>query len=141
MANRCGPRPTTVLAFQHFESFKRRFAAFPAKIEMLSRFRSAAEQKKILAELEAGKVDVVIGTHRLLSKDIVFPDLGLLVVDEEQRFGVAHKERLKEMRRNVDALALSATPIPRTLHMSLVGLRDMSLIERRRAIASPFKRP
>src|SRR6267154_2627897 len=121
--------PTTVLAFQHFESFKRRFAAFPAKIEMLSRFRSVAEQKKILAELEAGKVDVVIGTHRLLSKDIVFPDLGLLVVDEEQRFGVAHKERLKEMRRNVDALALSATPIPRTLHMSLVGLRDMSLIE------------
>ena len=121
--------PTTVLAFQHFESFKRRFAAFPAKIEMLSRFRSAAEQKKILAELEAGKVDIVIGTHRLLSKDIVFPDLGLLVVDEEQRFGVAHKERLKEMRRNVDALALSATPIPRTLHMSLVGLRDMSLIE------------
>src|SRR5438132_10728173 len=121
--------PTTVLAFQHFESFKRRFAAFPAKIEMLSRFRSAAEQKTILAELEAGKVDVVIGTHRLLSKDIVFPDLGLLVVDEEQRFGVAHKERLKEMRRNVDALALSATPIPRTLHMSLVGLRDMSLIE------------
>src|SRR5947207_13509695 len=113
--------PTTVLAFQHFETFKRRFAAFPAKIEMLSRFRSAAEQKTILAELEAGKVDVVIGTHRLLSKDIVFPDLGLLVVDEEQRFGVAHKERLKEMRRNVDALALSATPIPRTLHMSLVG--------------------
>src|SRR5579859_3262674 len=121
--------PTTVLAFQHFESFKRRFAAFPAKIEMLSRFRSAAEQKKILAELEAGKVDIVIGTHRLLSKDIVFPDLGLLVVDEEQRFGVAHKERLKEMRKDVDALALSATPIPRTLHMSLVGLRDMSLIE------------
>src|SRR5215475_963587 len=121
--------PTTVLAFQHFESFKRRFAVFPARIEMLSRFRSAAEQKKILADLEAGKVDIVIGTHRLLSKDIVFPDLGLLIVDEEQRFGVAHKERLKEMRKNVDALALSATPIPRTLHMSLVGLRDMSLIE------------
>ena len=121
--------PTTVLAFQHFESFKRRFAAFPARIEMLSRFRSATEQKKILAELEAGKVDVVIGTHRLLSKDVTFPDLGLLIVDEEQRFGVAHKERLKEMRKNVDALALSATPIPRTLHMSLVGLRDMSLIE------------
>jgi transcription-repair coupling factor (superfamily II helicase) len=121
--------PTTVLAFQHFESFKRRFAAFPARIEMLSRFRTAAEQKKILADLEAGKVDVVIGTHRLLSKDIQFPDLGLLIVDEEQRFGVAHKERLKEMRKNVDALALSATPIPRTLHMSLVGLRDMSLIE------------
>src|SRR2546429_4016573 len=110
--------PPPVPAFQHFESFKRRFAAFPARIEMLSRFRSAAEQKKILADLEAGKVDVVIGTHRLLSKDVKFADLGLLVVDEEQRFGVAHKERLKEMRKNVDALALSATPIPRTLHMS-----------------------
>jgi transcription-repair coupling factor (superfamily II helicase) len=121
--------PTTVLCFQHFETFKRRFAPFPAKIEMLSRFRTAAEQKKILTDLEAGKVDVVIGTHRLLSKDVKFADLGLLVVDEEQRFGVAHKERLKEMRQNVDALALSATPIPRTLHMSLVGLRDMSVIE------------
>jgi transcription-repair coupling factor (superfamily II helicase) len=121
--------PTTVLAFQHFETFKRRFAAFPVRIEMLSRFRSPAEQKKILADVEAGKVDIVIGTHRLLSKDVKFQDLGLLVVDEEQRFGVAHKERLKEMRQNVDALALSATPIPRTLHMSLVGLRDMSLIE------------
>jgi transcription-repair coupling factor (superfamily II helicase) len=121
--------PTTVLAFQHFETFKQRFAAFPVRIEMLSRFRSAAEQKKILAEVEAGRVDVVIGTHRLLSKDVKFQDLGLLVVDEEQRFGVAHKERLKEMRQNVDALALSATPIPRTLHMSLVGLRDMSVIE------------
>jgi transcription-repair coupling factor (superfamily II helicase) len=121
--------PTTVLTFQHFETFKQRFAAFGARIEMLSRFRSAAQQKKILADLEAGKVDVVIGTHRLLSKDVKFADLGLLIVDEEQRFGVAHKERLKEMRKNVDALALSATPIPRTLHMSLVGLRDMSLIE------------
>jgi transcription-repair coupling factor (superfamily II helicase) len=121
--------PTTVLAFQHFETFKKRFAAFPARIEMLSRFRSTAEQKKIMGELETGKVDIVIGTHRLLSKDIKFQDLGLLVVDEEQRFGVAHKERLKEMRKNVHALALSATPIPRTLHMSLVGLRDMSVIE------------
>jgi transcription-repair coupling factor (superfamily II helicase) len=121
--------PTTVLAFQHFETFKKRFAAFPVRIEMLSRFRSAAEQKKILADLEAGKADIVIGTHRLISKDVKFQDLGLLIVDEEQRFGVAHKERLKEMRQNVDALALSATPIPRTLHMSLVGLRDMSLIE------------
>jgi transcription-repair coupling factor (superfamily II helicase) len=121
--------PTTILAFQHFETFKQRFAAFPVRIEMLSRFRSPAEQKKILADLEAGKVDIVIGTHRLLSKDVKFQDLGLLVVDEEQRFGVAHKERLKEMRQNVDALALSATPIPRTLHMSLVGLRDMSVIE------------
>ena len=121
--------PTTVLAFQHFETFKKRFAAFPARIEMLSRFRSRAEQKAILADLEAGKVDIVIGTHRLLSKDVKFQDLGILVVDEEQRFGVAHKERLKEMRKNVHALALSATPIPRTLHMSLVGLRDMSVIE------------
>jgi transcription-repair coupling factor (superfamily II helicase) len=121
--------PTTVLAFQHHETFKRRFALFPANIEMLSRFRTPAEQKRILGDLEAGRVDVVIGTHRLLSKDVRFHDLGLLIVDEEQRFGVAHKERLKEMRKNVHALALSATPIPRTLHMSLVGLRDMSLIE------------
>ena len=121
--------PTTILAFQHFETFKRRFSAFPIRVEMLSRFRTPAEQKQILAALEAGKVDVVIGTHRLLSKDVRFHDLGLMIVDEEQRFGVAHKERLKEIRKNVDALALSATPIPRTLHMSLVGLRDMSLIE------------
>ncbi len=121
--------PTTVLAFQHLETFKRRFAAFPMRIEMLSRFRTEKEQKKTLEELEAGKVDVVIGTHRLLSKDVKFHELGLLVVDEEQRFGVAHKERLKEMRKNVDVLTMSATPIPRTLHMSLVGLRDMSVIE------------
>jgi transcription-repair coupling factor (superfamily II helicase) len=121
--------PTTVLAFQHLETFKRRFAAFPMRIEMLSRFRTDKEQKKTLEELEAGKVDVVVGTHRLLSKDVKFHDLGLLVVDEEQRFGVAHKERLKEMRKNVDVLTMSATPIPRTLHMSLVGLRDMSVIE------------
>jgi len=121
--------PTTILAFQHYETFKQRFAAFPMRIEMLSRFRTTAEQKKILAGVEAGKVDIIIGTHRLLSKDVKFNDLGLLIVDEEQRFGVAHKERLKEMSKNVDALALSATPIPRTLHMSLVGLRDMSLIE------------
>jgi transcription-repair coupling factor (superfamily II helicase) len=121
--------PTTVLAFQHFETFKHRFAAFPVQIQMLSRFRTNAEQKKTLADLEAGKVDILIGTHRLLSKDVKFQDLGLLIIDEEQRFGVAHKERLKEMSKNVDALSLSATPIPRTLHMSLVGLRDMSLIE------------
>ncbi len=121
--------PTTVLAFQHYETFRRRFAAFPVRIAMLSRFRTAHEQKKILAEVEAGKVDIVIGTHRLLSKDVKFQNLGLLVVDEEQRFGVAHKERIKEMRKNVDVLTMSATPIPRTLHMSLVGLRDMSVIE------------
>jgi transcription-repair coupling factor (superfamily II helicase) len=121
--------PTTVLAFQHYETFRRRFAAFPVRIAMLSRFRSAGEQKQILTEVEAGKVDIVIGTHRLLSKDVKFQNLGLLVVDEEQRFGVAHKERIKEMRKNVDVLTMSATPIPRTLHMSLVGLRDMSVIE------------
>ncbi len=121
--------PTTVLAFQHFETFKRRFASFPARIELLSRFRSAKEVKETLADLATGKVDVVIGTHRLLSKDVEFRDLGLMVVDEEQRFGVRHKERLKQIRRNVDALAMSATPIPRTLHMSLLGLRDMSVIE------------
>jgi transcription-repair coupling factor (superfamily II helicase) len=121
--------PTTVLAFQHNETFRRRFAAFPVRIEMLSRFRNEKEQNKTLEELEAGKVDIVIGTHRVLSKDVKFHDLGLLIVDEEQRFGVAHKERLKEMRKNVDVLTMSATPIPRTLHMSLVGLRDMSVIE------------
>jgi transcription-repair coupling factor (superfamily II helicase) len=121
--------PTTVLAFQHYETFRRRFAAFPVRVEMLSRFRSDKEQKKVIEDLEAGKVDILIGTHRLLSKDVKFSDLGLLVVDEEQRFGVAHKERIKEIRKNVDVLTMSATPIPRTLHMSLVGLRDMSLIE------------
>jgi transcription-repair coupling factor (superfamily II helicase) len=121
--------PTTVLAFQHFETFKQRFAAFPVTIEMISRFRTARQQKEILQKVEAGKVDVLIGTHRLLSKDVKFADLGLLIVDEEQRFGVRHKERLKQMRKEVDVLTMSATPIPRTLHMSLVGLRDMSVIE------------
>ena len=121
--------PTTVLAFQHFESFKRRFANFPVNVEMISRFRSAKEQKAILEKAAAGKVDILIGTHRVLSKDLKFQDLGLLVVDEEQRFGVRHKERLKQIRAQIDVLAMSATPIPRTLHMSLIGLRDMSVIE------------
>jgi transcription-repair coupling factor (superfamily II helicase) len=121
--------PTTVLSFQHFESFKRRFANFPVNIEMISRFRTAKEQKIILEKVVEGKVDILIGTHRLLSKDLKFQDLGLLVVDEEQRFGVRHKERLKQMRAAIDVLAMSATPIPRTLHMSLIGLRDMSVIE------------
>jgi transcription-repair coupling factor (superfamily II helicase) len=121
--------PTTVLAFQHFETFKQRFAAFPVGIEMISRFRTPKQQKEILQKVEAGKIDILIGTHRVLSKDIQFPDLGLLIVDEEQRFGVRHKERLKQMRKEVDVLTMSATPIPRTLHMSLVGLRDMSVIE------------
>ena len=121
--------PTTVLAFQHFEIFKQRFAAFPVTIEMISRFRSPKQQKEILQKVETGKVDVLIGTHRLLSKDVKFADLGLLIVDEEQRFGVRHKERLKQIRKEVDVLTMSATPIPRTLHMSMVGLRDMSVIE------------
>jgi transcription-repair coupling factor (superfamily II helicase) len=121
--------PTTVLAFQHFESFKRRFAAFPVRIDHLSRFRKPQEVKQVLADLEAGKIDVLIGTHRILSKDVQFPDLGLLVVDEEQRFGVRHKERLKQLKASVDVLTLSATPIPRTLHMSLAGIRDLSVIE------------
>ncbi len=121
--------PTTILCFQHFETFKRRFAQFPIHIEMISRFRTAKEQKEIVERVEAGKIDILIGTHRVLSKDIKFQDLGLLVVDEEQRFGVRHKERLKQMRKEIDVLAMSATPIPRTLHMSLVGLRDMSVIE------------
>lgn len=121
--------PTTVLSFQHFETFKKRFKQFPINIEMISRFRTPKEQKLILEQVELGKVDILIGTHRLLSKDIKFHDLGLLVVDEEQRFGVRHKERLKQMRQSIDVLAMSATPIPRTLHMSLVGLRDMSVIE------------
>ena len=121
--------PTTVLAYQHFETFKRRFAAFPARIEMLSRFRDKKEIAEVITGLADGKVDVVIGTHRLLSKDVQFHDLGLLVVDEEQRFGVRHKERIKQIKHNVDVLTMSATPIPRTLHMSLLGLRDMSVIE------------
>jgi transcription-repair coupling factor (superfamily II helicase) len=121
--------PTTVLCYQHFETFKERFAAFPVKIKMLSRFVSTKEQKAVVGEIEGGKVDVVIGTHRLLSKDIQFQDLGLLIVDEEQRFGVAHKERLKQMRKEVDALTMTATPIPRTLNMALGGMRDMSVIE------------
>jgi transcription-repair coupling factor (superfamily II helicase) len=121
--------PTTVLAFQHYETFKQRFAAFPVTIEMISRFRNAKQQKEILQKTEAGKIDVLIGTHRILSKDLKFSDLGLLIVDEEQRFGVRHKERIKQMRKQVDVLTMSATPIPRTLHMSLVGLRDMSVIE------------
>ncbi len=121
--------PTTVLAFQHFETFRRRFAAFPVKVDMLSRFRTKREQKEVLARVETGELDIVIGTHRLLSRDVKFHDLGLLIVDEEQRFGVAHKERLKELKHNVDVLTLSATPIPRTMNMSLVGLRDMSVIE------------
>jgi transcription-repair coupling factor (superfamily II helicase) len=121
--------PTTVLCYQHFETFKERFSAFPVKIAMLSRFVPAKEQKTIVADAESGRVDIVIGTHRILSKDVKFQDLGLMIVDEEQRFGVAHKERLKRIRTQVDVVTMTATPIPRTLNMSLSGLRDMSVIE------------
>ncbi len=121
--------PTTVLAFQHYNTLQQRFTAFPARIQLLSRFRNAKEQKQILEDLEMGRVDVVVGTHRLLSKDVAFKDLGLVVVDEEQRFGVSHKERLKALKTRVDVLTLTATPIPRTLNMALLGLRDMSTIE------------
>jgi transcription-repair coupling factor (superfamily II helicase) len=121
--------PTTVLAFQHYNTLRQRFTAFPVKIQLLSRFRSPKEQKQVLEELELGRVDIIVGTHRLLSKDVIFKDLGLVVVDEEQRFGVSHKERLKAMKTRVDVLTLTATPIPRTLNMALLGLRDMSTIE------------
>ncbi|HME81872.1 MAG TPA: transcription-repair coupling factor [Candidatus Eremiobacteraceae bacterium] len=121
--------PTTVLAAQHYRTFTERFAAFPVKVGLLSRLRSKAEQKETLKQLADGGIDLVIGTHRVLQRDVGFKNLGLVIVDEEQRFGVAHKERLKEMRRSVDVLTLSATPIPRTLHMSLVGVRDLSLIQ------------
>jgi transcription-repair coupling factor (superfamily II helicase) len=121
--------PTTVLAYQHYDTFRNRFAPFPVKVELLSRFRSSKEQKNVVKKIESGEVDVIIGTHRILSRDVQFKDLGLVVVDEEQRFGVAHKERLKHLKKKVDVLTLSATPIPRTLNMSLSGMRDMSLIE------------
>ncbi|HEY2962106.1 MAG TPA: transcription-repair coupling factor [Pyrinomonadaceae bacterium] len=121
--------PTTVLAYQHYDTFRTRFAPFPVKVELLSRFRTTKEQKEVVKRVESGEVDVIIGTHRILSRDVAFKDLGLVVVDEEQRFGVAHKERLKHLKKKVDVLTLSATPIPRTLNMSLTGMRDMSLIE------------
>lgn len=121
--------PTTVLAAQHHTTFSERLAAYPVRIELLSRFRNRQQQKKIIEALKAGTVDIVVGTHRLLSKDVAFRDLGLVVVDEEQRFGVAHKERLKQLRKSVDVMTLTATPIPRTLSMALSGLRDMSVID------------
>jgi transcription-repair coupling factor (superfamily II helicase) len=121
--------PTTVLARQHWESFKKRLAEFPVRVEMVSRFRSSAENRKTLEAAAAGKIDILIGTHRLLQRDVLFKDLGLMIVDEEQRFGVSHKEKLKQLRAEVDILTLSATPIPRTLHMGLAGMRDLSVIE------------
>lgn len=121
--------PTTILAQQHYNTFVQRMKDFPVRVDLLCRFRTAAEQKKSIADLKKGQVDIVIGTHRLLSKDVDFKDLGLLVIDEEQRFGVTHKEKIKQMRENIDVLTLTATPIPRTLHMSLIGIRDMSVLE------------
>ncbi|HYO75849.1 MAG TPA: transcription-repair coupling factor [Thermoanaerobaculia bacterium] len=121
--------PTTVLAFQHYRTLLRRFASFPITVELLTRYYSAKDQKEILKKIETGEIDVIVGTHRMLSKDVAWKDLGLLVIDEEQRFGVAQKERMKNLKKSVDVLAMSATPIPRTLHMSLVGIRDISVIE------------
>jgi transcription-repair coupling factor (superfamily II helicase) len=121
--------PTTILAEQHYNTFKARFSAFPVRIEMLSRFRSRSEQSRILKSLSEGEIDIIIGTHRLLGRDVRFHDLGLLIIDEEHKFGVTHKERIKDMKSNVDVLIMTATPIPRTLHMALSGLRAMSLIE------------
>ena len=121
--------PTTLLAHQHYQTFKKRFSAFPVRVEAISRFQAPAEQKKILADLQAGLIDILIGTHRLLQKDVQFSRLGLVVIDEEHRFGVRHKEWLKEMRKQVDVLTLTATPIPRTLHMTIAEMRDLSVIE------------
>ncbi len=121
--------PTTILAQQHYNSFRERMKDYPIQVEMMSRFRTPAQNKKTMEELKKGSVDIVIGTHRVLSKDVEFKDLGLLIIDEEQRFGVTHKEKIKKMRKNIDVLSLSATPIPRTLHMSLIGIRDMSVLE------------
>ncbi|MFO7814541.1 MAG: transcription-repair coupling factor [Halanaerobiales bacterium] len=121
--------PTTILAQQHYKTFRERINQYPVKVGILSRFRTQAEQKKTLRDLAKGKIDILIGTHRIISRDVVFNNLGLLIVDEEQRFGVAHKEKLKSLKSNVDVLTLTATPIPRTLHMSLIGVRDMSVIE------------
>jgi transcription-repair coupling factor (superfamily II helicase) len=118
--------PTTVLCVQHGRTFTERFADFPVVVEVLNRFRTATQAKDIIARTRAGKVDVLIGTHRLLSRDVAFKDLGLVIIDEEQRFGVEHKEKLKKLRVNVDILTMTATPRPRTLHMSMLGLRDIS---------------
>lgn len=121
--------PTTILAQQHYNTFVQRMKDFPVRIDLLSRFRTTAEQKKTVADLKKGMVDIVIGTHRVLSNDVAYKDLGLLIIDEEQRFGVTHKEKIKKLKENVDVLTLTATPIPRTLHMSLIGIRDMSVLE------------
>ncbi len=121
--------PTTILAQQHYETMKARFAGYPIEVGLLSRFRTKKQQPETIKGLKDGTIDVVVGTHRILSKDVVYRDLGLLIVDEEQRFGVSHKEKIKQLKTNVDVLTLTATPIPRTLHMSMIGVRDLSVIE------------
>jgi len=120
--------PTTVLAYQHYNTFSQRLAEFPVRVEYLSRARSAKDVKVILADLEAGKIDILIGTHKIIGKGVKFKDIGLLIIDEEQKFGVAVKEKLKQMKVNIDTLTMSATPIPRTLQFSLMGARDLSTI-------------
>ena len=120
--------PTTVLANQQYESFRERMQEFPIRIELLNRFKTPKEQKKVIKKLKLGEVDIVIGTHRILSKDVEFKDLGLLIIYEEHRFGVKDKEKIKELKETIDVLTMTATPIPRTLHMSIVGIRDMSVI-------------
>lgn len=131
--------PTTILAQQHYNTFTQRMTGYPVHIELLSRFRTPKQQKESLQNIEKGYSEILIGTHRILSKDVKFKNLGLIIVDEEQRFGVAHKEKLKALKENVDVLTLSATPIPRTLHMSLAGIRDMSLLEEPPQERHPFR--
>src|SRR5262249_54204107 len=121
--------PTTILAEQHYRTFGQRLAEYPFVVECLNRFRSAREQREIIGRVKKGGVDILVGTHRLLSADVEFKDLGLVIIDEEQRFGVEHKERLKRLRQQVDVLTMTATPIPRTLHLSLLGIRDISNLE------------
>ena len=121
--------PTTILAQQHYETMRERFQDYPIKIGLLSRFRTRKQQTETIKGLKNGTIDIVVGTHRILSKDIIYRDLGLLIIDEEQRFGVTHKEKIKKLKTNVDVLTLTATPIPRTLHMSMLGVRDLSVIE------------
>ncbi|MBP3372870.1 MAG: transcription-repair coupling factor, partial [Clostridia bacterium] len=131
--------PTTLLAQQHYETIRRRFEHFPVKVQVLSRFRTPTQQRAILRDVADGRIDIVVGTHRLLAKDVIFANLGLLIIDEEQRFGVEHKEKIRQMKKNVDVLTLSATPIPRTLHMSMTGIRDMSVIETPPSLRTPVQ--
>ena len=121
--------PTTILAWQHYQTVLRRFEGYPIRVELLSRFRTPKQQKEIIKKLKSGEIDMIIGTHRLVQEDVEFRDLGLAIIDEEQRFGVKQKERFKELRKNIDVLTLSATPIPRTLNMAMSGIRDMSVLE------------